>query len=146
MLARLWRPRVLVYGSLLAVAAAAFVAGLATRSPFAVDVLRDRGALARATTDGRIENVYRLRMTNRTERTQRYRIEAGGLAGLAVDVDSAAPAAAAAGLATATVRLALPEDAAAALGAGTHRIEFVIAAEDETAAPVRAASTFIVPR
>jgi cytochrome c oxidase accessory protein FixG len=145
MLSRLLRPRVLVYGTVLAAAAAAFVAGLALRSPFAVDVLRDRGSLARATNDGRVENVYRLVMTNRTEQAQRYRIEAQGLPGLAVDLDGAAPAAGPAGTATATVRLAISDDTAAALGPGAHRVEFALSAE-EAATPVRAATTFIVPR
>ncbi len=146
MLARLWRPRVLIYGGLLAVASAAFVAGLAMRSPFAVDVQRDRGALARATQDGRIENVYRLLMTNRTERAQRYRIGVDGVPGLAVDLDGAAAVAGPADLATATVRLAIDDRAAAALGPGAHRFEFVIEADPGRIAAVRAPSTFIVPR
>nr|WP_293410454.1 FixG Ig-like domain-containing protein [Piscinibacter sp.] len=37
------------------------------RTPFRVDVVRDRGALARLVDDGQIENVYRLQMMNATE-------------------------------------------------------------------------------
>ena len=45
------------------------------RTPFRVDVVRDRGALARLVDDGRIENVYRLQVMNATEMPQRFRIE-----------------------------------------------------------------------
>ena len=41
------RPRVLVYGAVLLAIGAGFVASLALRAPFRVDVVRDRGALAR---------------------------------------------------------------------------------------------------
>ncbi len=145
MLARALRPRVLVYGAALAAAGAAFVLGLAWRSPFAVDVLRDRGALARVTDDGAVENVYRLQFINRTERPQRYRIVAGGLDGLVVD-QGVETVAAAAGIGSATVRLRLAADDAARLAAGPHRIAFEVEALDSSAAPVRERSTFIVPR
>jgi hypothetical protein len=42
-------------------------------------------------------------------------------------------------------RLPAPR-AAAALGPGAHRIEFVIESDQGEVAPVRAPSTFIVPR
>ena len=64
---RVLRPRVLVYSAVLLVIAPAFVASLALRTPFKVDVVRDRGALARLVDEGRIENVYRLQMMNASE-------------------------------------------------------------------------------
>ncbi|MBK9245509.1 MAG: cytochrome c oxidase accessory protein CcoG [Burkholderiales bacterium] len=145
LLARALRPRVLLYGAALAGASAAFVLGLAWRGPFAVDVMRDRGALARVADDGTIENVYRLQLTNRTERPQRYRIEASGLAGLTVDEGSQGSAGPA-DIGSATVRLRLAAADAAAVAPGSHRVEFVIEALDSGAAPVREHSTFIVPR
>lgn len=145
MLSRALRPRVLVYGAALLAATAAFALGLASRSPFAVDVLRDRGALARHGSDGSVENVYRLQLMNRTEREQRYRIDARGLPGLAVELGDAAPSTAPAGMASATLRLTVPAEAAAALAPGAHRVEFVVEV-DGTSSPVREASTFFVPR
>ncbi len=145
LLARALRPRVLLYGAALAGASAAFVLGLAWRGPFAVDVMRDRGALARVADDGTIENVYRLQLTNRTERPQRYRIEASGLDGLTVDEGSQGSAGPA-DIGSATVRLRLAAADAAAVAPGSHRVEFVIEALDSGAAPVREHSTFIVPR
>jgi polyferredoxin len=45
---------------------------LALRSPFRVDVVRDRGVMARIVAGGAIENVYRLQIMNVTESEQRY--------------------------------------------------------------------------
>jgi cytochrome c oxidase accessory protein FixG len=53
MLSRLPRPRVLlIYGAVLAAIGAAFVVSLLMRDPFEVDVVRDRGSLARIVGDG----------------------------------------------------------------------------------------------
>jgi polyferredoxin len=78
------RPRVLVYaGILVAVTAALFVA-VALRVPLKVDVIRDRGALAREAEDGRIENTFRLQVMNTSERGQAYALSASGLPGLEI--------------------------------------------------------------
>ena len=84
MFARVLRPRVLIYGAALALGSAAFAASVALRSPFLVDVIRDRGTLARMVEQGEIENVYRVQVMNRTEREQRYQILAHGPVPLAV--------------------------------------------------------------
>lgn len=70
---RVMRPRIWVYGSLLLVLLAAFVWGVGGRSPLIVEVLRDRNALYRQTAAG-LENGYTLKLVNKTERDQRYRI------------------------------------------------------------------------
>jgi len=43
-----------------------------------LDVLRDRNTLYRLTDDGNVDNVYTLRILNKTEREQTFRIEARG--------------------------------------------------------------------
>ena len=50
---------------------AALLTSLFMRAPFKVDVVRDRGALARLVEDGWVENVYRLQIMNATEQSQR---------------------------------------------------------------------------
>jgi cytochrome c oxidase accessory protein FixG len=75
---RLLRPRVLIYGSLLGALVIGFVVSIALRSPVSLDVLRDRNSLYRITDDGNVDNVYTLRILNKTEREQRFRIEAQG--------------------------------------------------------------------
>jgi cytochrome c oxidase accessory protein FixG len=75
---RLLRPRVLIYGSLLGALVIGFVVSIALRSPVSLDVLRDRNSLYRLTDDGNVDNVYTLRILNKTEREQLFHIEAQG--------------------------------------------------------------------
>ena len=75
---RLARPRVLIYASLLAVLAVGFVVAVSLRSAVSLDVIRDRNTLYRLTDDGNVDNVYTLRILNKSEREQNFRIEATG--------------------------------------------------------------------
>src|SRR6185295_4154313 len=68
MLARVLRPRVLVYSGILALVVVAAGASLTLRQPVKVDVIRDRAGLARRAEDGSLENVYRLQIMNASER------------------------------------------------------------------------------
>mgnify|MGYP000125439263 CR=1 FL=1 len=81
---RVMRPRVMIYTAILLAICTAFVVSIALRSPFRVDVVRDRASLARIVDEGRVENIYRLQIMNATERPQQYRISADGLPGLRV--------------------------------------------------------------
>lgn len=145
---RVFRPRVLVYGGVLAAIAMAFVASMALRSPFKVDVVRDRGTLARLVAGGRIENVYRLQLMNGTERAQRYRVRVEGLDGATLgSADEVAVAPAEARWMPVSVQV--PHDTAERLGAGAHPLQFHIERLEEggdAAASVREPSTFVVPR
>src|SRR5690606_24702164 len=67
MWARVTRPRVLIYTAVLAAIVIAFIYSLSTRPPFRVDIVRDRGALARIVDDGYVENVYRIQLMNASE-------------------------------------------------------------------------------
>jgi cytochrome c oxidase accessory protein FixG len=147
-LKRVFRPRVLIYGSVLALIATGFVASLALRSPFRVDVVRDRGVLARMVGEGQIENVYRLQVMNSTESTQRYRVTLDGLPGALVTShpDFEVGPAQARWLA---VGVRIPPESARSLGAGVHPIHFNIervTRGDESPAAVHEKSTFVVPR
>jgi cytochrome c oxidase accessory protein FixG len=133
------RPRVLVYGVILAALTTALLVSLALRTPFKVDVVRDRATLARIVPGGKLENVYRLQVMNATEQTQRYRLHAEGLPGLAVASEpevEVGPAEAR----WVAVRVQMPYGAAAP---GSHPIHFNITATD---AQVREKSVFLVPR
>ncbi|MCK7576725.1 MAG: hypothetical protein MZV65_13075 [Chromatiales bacterium] len=74
--AALLRPRVLIYGSLLAAIAAALVISVLLRVPLDVDVIRDRNTLYRETNEGLVENVYTLRVLNMDNRAAH--LPAGG--------------------------------------------------------------------
>jgi cytochrome c oxidase accessory protein FixG len=78
----IWRPRVLIYSGILAAIMVALAVALTLRVPLKVDVIRDRGSLAREVEDGRIENTYRLQVMNTTETARRYVISASGLTGV----------------------------------------------------------------
>jgi cytochrome c oxidase accessory protein FixG len=124
---RVLRPRVLIYSAILLVVSTAVLFSLVLRTPFKVDVVRDRAALARIVEDGRIENVYRLQIMNASERAQRYRIAVGGLSGVQLagaGTEEVEVGAAAARWVPVAVQVA-PE-AAQAAGAGAHRIDFTI--------------------
>jgi cytochrome c oxidase accessory protein FixG len=81
---RVLRPRTLVYSALLLAIVAVAVASLAMRNPLKVDVIRDRGALAREAVPGVIENVYRLQLMNTDDTPRRFTISAAGVPGIAV--------------------------------------------------------------
>ncbi len=158
---RMWRPRTLIYTSLLAVIIAATGVSLALRNPLKVDVIRDRGALARETSPGVIENVYRLQIMNTDERGRQFTIAAEGLPGLKVvgveqpvDVDGAATR-------LVPLRVQLPsegnedgdEDHGERRGdrreharSESRRIEFVVQATDDPRLARREKSTFLFPR
>ena len=57
---------------------------VAVRIPLKIDVIRDRGELAREAEDGRIENAYRLQLMNTRSGQRRSVISAAGLDGLEV--------------------------------------------------------------
>ena len=81
---RVRRPRVLVYTSILLAIAAGLVVSLTMRSSMRVDVIRDRGVMARMVDGGKIENVYTLRVMNTTEREQDYEVRVHGIPGALV--------------------------------------------------------------
>jgi cytochrome c oxidase accessory protein FixG len=151
MFRRALRPRVLIYGAVLASASVAFAASVALRSPFKFDVVKDRGALARVVEDGAVENVYRLQIMNRTEAAQTYRVAASGIEGLEL---LAAPASAGpAAVAWVSVSLRVPHAVAQGLAGRSVPVVFEITGSPELlgagagAAAVQVEkSTFFVPR
>jgi cytochrome c oxidase accessory protein FixG len=135
------RPRVLVYLSILSAVVISMVISLTMRIPFKVDIVRDRGSLARIVSGGKIENVYRLQLMNASEAPQRYKIEVHGLAGLTV-VSENTFVVEATQARWVVVNLQLPYDAASP---GSHPFQFDIDSLDSPG-KVTEKSVFIVPR
>jgi cytochrome c oxidase accessory protein FixG len=75
---RILRPRTLIYGSILGLLMLGFVVAVALRSPVSLDVIRDRNALYKLTDDGNVDNVYTIRILNKSEHPQRFVLEARG--------------------------------------------------------------------
>ena len=135
------RPRVLVYSAVLLAIVLGMGISLALRTPFKVDVVRDRGSLARIVSGGKIENVYRLQIMNATESAQHYRIGVSGLEGVTIGSENefAVDATQSRWIA---VRVQLPYEGAVP---GSHGIVFDISALDQ-AQQVREKAVFLVPR
>ncbi len=139
---RVLRARVLIYTSVLLMVASAVLGSLLMRSPFKVDVVRDRGAMARMVGAGFIENVYRLQVMNASEQAQRYRLGVEGIDGLRIASDEVVEVGAASSR-WVPVRVQMPPDAAAP---GSHPIHFHIQALDDEGRALVEKSVFLVPR
>ena len=55
-----------------------FVVAVSLRSPVSLDVIRDRNSLYRLTDDGHVDNVYTVRILNKSERERGFVLEARG--------------------------------------------------------------------
>jgi cytochrome c oxidase accessory protein FixG len=146
MLQRIVRPRVLIYATILTLLVTGLLVSLWLRTPFRVDVVRDRGVMARLVDGGLLENVYRLQIMNATETVQHYRISASGIEGLIVESDgeevnrtiTVEPAEAR----WISVRLEIPDGS---IEPGSHKVEFQIQSL-ESKEIVAEKSIFLVPR
>lgn len=138
---RVFRPRVLIYTGILLVIVIGAGVSLALRTPFKVDVVRDRASLARIVSDGKIENNYRLQIMNAAEHEQRFTLAATGVPGLTLVTDDQV-------IVESTeskwisVLLQVPYDA---IAAGSHPIHFSITSSSPNEKIVEK-SVFLVPR
>ena len=140
-LSHVFRPRVLIYTAILVLVLAAMGISLALRTPFKVDVVRDRGSLASLAEGGKIENVFGIQIMNATESTQKFHIAVEGLPGLSVasETDVVIESTQSRWV---PVRLQLPYDGAEP---GSHTIHFQIEAPG-MGKTVNEKAVFIVPR
>jgi cytochrome c oxidase accessory protein FixG len=141
-LRRIFRPRVIVYSTILGAIVAGLVVAIALRVPLKVDVIRDRGALAREATDERgravVENVYRLQVMNTSEQRRGFSVHADGLTGLEVVSDATfvlAPAT--------TVSVPLRLRAPAQEEFRSQRVFIEVQAQDDASVRVREKTTFL---
>jgi cytochrome c oxidase accessory protein FixG len=108
---RVMRPRTIVYASLLGLLVAGFAVTLSSRDVVGVDVLRDRNALFRERPDGRIENVYNVKILNKDREPHEFRITGSGLEGLEVDYAGPTVWVAAGAVQSVPVRIRVPRNA-----------------------------------
>jgi cytochrome c oxidase accessory protein FixG len=70
----LLRPRVIIYFVILLAITAALIYSMATRIPLELDIIRDRNALYRTTSEGMVENIYTLKISNMDRVAHTYSI------------------------------------------------------------------------
>jgi cytochrome c oxidase accessory protein FixG len=142
MFQRVFRPRILIYSAVLGLVCAGLLWSLFTRLEFKVDVVRDRGVMARLVGQGDVENVYRLQVMNATEKDQRYQLDVSGFDGVRIASDKSVEVGPAQSR-WVPVRVLAPAGTAAA---GAHRIVFKIATSSGRKEDVVEKSVFLVPR
>jgi cytochrome c oxidase accessory protein FixG len=135
------RPRVIIYGVILVLLASGFAVGLALRKPIGLDVIRDRNALYRLLDDGNVENVYTLKILNKTETQHRYAVSVSGAGALTLDPAQPVFTVAAGEVYPAVLRVR--RSAFDELGSGT--IEFRLTAEDNPRLTVTHQARFLAP-
>ncbi|HET7774952.1 MAG TPA: cytochrome c oxidase accessory protein CcoG [Azospira sp.] len=135
------RPRILLYTVILAAITLTTAWFIAHRIPLKVDIIRDRGALARETDLGLIENTFTLRFMNTDEQSHRYRIRSSGLDGLEIvgATEVEVPAATTTSLMTSVQ--AQPD----AGKKGSNPIVFDIEAVDGSPIRIREKAVFMLP-
>lgn len=142
---RLLRPRVLIYTAILAALTIGMVVSLYFKPDFRLDVLRDRAVMARYTNEGKIENVYNLKLENDTESPRDYALKVTGLPDIAVHIsdNNREPFKALKPFETRNVivELQLPDGVTSA---GSHKIYFEMT-DIESKDTVKEKSVFIVP-
>ena len=142
---RFLRPRVLVYATILLVITATVFTSLVLRSPLQVNVIRDRGALAREVEGQYIENVYRLQITNKSHELRRLIIRAQGIDGLTAIGDTRLAVDPSA-YSTAIIDLRIPITVAESMTPGSHKIQIQVASEDDPSLVITQKAAFFVPR
>jgi cytochrome c oxidase accessory protein FixG len=138
---RLLRPRVQIYTMVLVALVVGLLVSLSLRTPFKVDVVRDRASLARITEYGTLENVYRLQIMNAAETEQTYHLSVKGLPQLRIETDTDVVVAPAQSR-WIVLRADIPYGSAEP---GSHKIQFEIQSQTPGQFVVEK-SVFIVPR
>ncbi len=146
MVKRVGRPRVWIYGFLLLLVGGVFVTSLSLRKGFVVDVMKDRGSLAREVAMGSIENVYRIQVMNGLEQRQSYVLSAAGLPELALSAPTQLTLDAN-GIGSLVVRLTLPQAVAEQYRGSSVPIFFDVKAQIDGKEVIRhEKSVFYIPR
>ncbi|NRA85561.1 MAG: cytochrome c oxidase accessory protein CcoG [Gammaproteobacteria bacterium] len=73
------RAKLISYGVILTIMCAVFTYALLNIDPAKLDIIRDRGQLYRISADGMVENVYTLKLLNKTEQPLTYNLSLSGI-------------------------------------------------------------------
>ncbi len=86
---RIARPRIFLYLLVLGMLFVGLIYGIGARDPVSLDVIRDRNVLYRELVDGRIENSYTLKLSNRRNQPAVYQLSIAGVPGATLVADHA---------------------------------------------------------
>lgn len=137
------RPRVLIYSAVLLVIVAVFFGTLFTRTPFKMDVIRDRGAMGREVENGMIENVYRLQIMNTDEDMHHFRLSVEGID--SIHLDGAAEEIELGSTESRAVPVRVRVDAGVGQK-GSNKIWFTLQVTDGDEAAIKEKAVFFIPR
>jgi cytochrome c oxidase accessory protein FixG len=139
---RAMRPRVLIYTTILMIIIGAVGGSLELRKPVKLDVIRDRGSLAREVEDEMIENVYRLQVMNTDEVAHRYKLSVSGIDTIFLATSDEIALQGTESRAV-PVRVRVKEHNG---GHGSNKIEFRLQALDAPNIDVKEKAVFFMPR
>lgn len=140
-MAHILRPRIILYTVILVAIIGASVWSLATRVPLKVDVIRDRSILAREADDGRIENIYNLKIMNTTEEPKRYALSVQGMEGIELVGENSVEVGSAENHEITVVVRVPPESGKT----GANTIYFDVKAENHDKIAVHEKASFLMP-
>ena len=138
---RVLRPRIYVQSALLGAVLVVGIVGLVLRNPLGLDVMRDRNALYRATSDGWIENVYSVRMLNKDHRDHVLTLSVSGIDGVRLAEDSARWLVRAGDIRVAPVRIRVPSGTVR----GGHDLRLAITSANDPGVTRTEKARFIAP-
>jgi polyferredoxin len=138
---RILRPRIFIYGLLLALLSGAWLWGVTHRNNFIAEVLRDRNALYRIAGNGTVENSYALKIVNKTDQPVAFDVQiAAGPEGAQLRVVTGSITAPAGEVISVPIVVTAP-----ASTMGRHALDFTIAPPGN-AAPMNVRSSFFAPQ
>jgi len=139
---RQWNIRAVSYGIVFILLVGIFLTLLWTRIPLNLDVVRERGELFHSTDSGQIQNIYKLKITNREQRDRKYLISVDGMDAITVSGDTSIQLGAGE-LKEVVLRLGVNKDS---LIRRFTTIRFMVNAVDDKTVRVFSESRFIGPR
>ncbi len=138
---QVFRPRMLVYGTLLLILIVGLATAMATRTPLRIDVMRDRNSLYRELPNNFIENIYTLKLINQSENPRSFTLTVDGVEGISLDGVDDEIAIAGGNIMTLPVRVRAARDDAY----GIATIKFAVTAIDDNSVTAVQDSRFIGP-
>lgn len=138
---RVFRPRVLIYCSVLLLMCGVLLGSIIARVPLKVDIMRDRGALSREVKNGIIENVYKVNLINTAEYERTFILSVTGLPSIQIDSENSVAVAAASNRVVALRIRAEPDSG----NPGSNRILLTVEAADDSAVAESAKTSFFLP-